>query len=348
MPMSYELPKETAERLLKEGMAKAHKVYEELLMEAGVPGCFIAQQIFREMVQEAERRGTNLICLDTFNDQWMENFKENLMSHEFDGFEKGRWIARDIEEMKGGNFLCVGAGPSLTDEQIEMMKKFKGFILCTNKSAKRLYEHGIIPTIVTCIHGTNEVLPSFQNDSVRANLHKSHVVLSTDVTHDCIEEVKAHCDPKKLWFFHSSIPSELITNIDQFFCSMVDVPVLDTGGNVGLFNIALCQRFFPKAVGLIGMELCQTWEEAVKTNQDMLESTMLKFPEDNNQEFVLSKIFRGYTQVIMNWYGDWKKQNNGVFPFDIINCTPRGLIYIRRKEWIPYMPLEEFIAKYGV
>jgi hypothetical protein len=348
MPITYKLPQEEADRLLKDYTKRAHDVYQGLLNEAGVPGCFIAQQIFREMVQEAERRGGNLITLDTFNDKWMENFKENLMAHEFDGFDKGRWIARDIEGMTGGRFLCVGAGPSLTDEQIEMMKKFNGIIICTNKSARRLYEHGIIPTIITCIHGTNEVLPSFQNDIVRENLHKSHVVLATDVTRDLIKEVKAHCDPTKLWFFHSSIPSELVTNIDQFFQAMVDVPVLDTGGNVGLFNIALSQRFMPKAVGFVGMELCQSFEEAVTNNQDMLESTLLRFPDDNNQEFVLSKVFRGYTQVIMNWYGDWKKQNNDVFPFEIINCTPRGLIYIRRDVWIPYMPLEEFIAKHGV
>jgi len=344
MPITYRIEKEEADRILKEYTQKAHSVYEGLLNEAGAPGCFMAQQIFRDLIQEAERKGSNIATLDTFNDMWIENFKNNLMSGQFKDYE-GRWICR---EMEAKNILCVGAGPSLTDEQVDAMKDFKGTIICVNKSAKKLYERGVIPTIVTCIHGTNEVLPSFQNDVVRKNIHKSHVVLSTDVTPDVVKEVKEHCDLKKLWFFHSSVPSELVTNLDTFFQAMVDFPVLDTGGNVGLFNIALAQRFIPKVVGFVGMELCLSFKDAIKTNEHMMDSTLLRWPDDDNQEFVLDKIFRGYVQVLMNWYGEMKAENKDQFPFELINCTPRGLIYIHRKDWIPYMPLEEFIAKCGV
>ena len=341
--MTYEIPAEEADRLLKEYTKKAHEVYKGLTDEAGAPGAYLAVQIFREMVQEAERKGSNIATLDNFNDTWMENFKLNLMAKEFEGYDK-RFIN---EKLKGEVIMCVGAGPSLTDAQIDALKDFKGIIICVNKSAERLYKHGVIPTIVTCLHGTNEVLPSFQNEAVRKNLKKSHVLLSTDVTPETVKEVKAHCIPKKLWFFHSSVPPEILTNLDQFFQTMFNVPVIDTGGNVGLFGISLALRFNPKVIGFVGMDLCQSYKEAIKTNQHMLDSTLLRFPDDDNQEFVLSKIFRGYVQVLMNWVGEVKRQNDDKFPFELINCTPRGLIYIRRKEWIPFMTIEEFVAKYG-
>jgi hypothetical protein len=339
---AFQMPKEEAERLHKEWTTRARGMFEEMVREGGTPGAFLAISIFRELVQQAEGKTSNLITLNLYMEEWTKNFKENLLAGYFS--EDKRWIT---DVMMPKHILCVGAGPSLTNEQIDAMKDFKGCIICVNKSVKRLLERGVVPTIVTCIHGTEEVLPSFTPDIVRENLHKSYVVLCTTTHPGVVKEIMEHCDRKKLYFCHASTPQEYAANLDNLYQSLYNVPVLDTGGNVGLFNISMSMHFKPKVLGFVGMELCQTFEESVKNNQDMLESYLLRFPEDGNMEFVMSKVWRTYVQVLMDWYGEGRKANNDVFPFDIINLTPRGLIYIRRKEWIPYMPIEEFVKQYG-
>lgn len=341
--ITWEIPKEEGDKLVKKWNEEADALWRKMCAEGGTPAAFLAIQVFRDLVGKAERQTCNIATLDLNLEEWTENFKANLLNGYFKGYDN-RWITDVIP--KADTMLCVGAGPSLTDEQIETMRNFRGLLLCVNKSAKRLYEKGIVPDIITCIHGTDEVLPHFANDVVRENLHKSYVILCSTTHPKVTEEVYKYADPKKVYWFHASTPADMVANIDQLFQAFVNLPLVDTGGNVGLFQIALSTHFTPKALGFVGMELCQDYKDAVKTNQDMLESTYLKFPEDG-QEFVLSKVFRAYTQVLMDWYGQTLKNAGGKFPFELFNLTPKGLIYVRRKDWIPYMPIQEFVQKYG-
>jgi len=328
---------EKGDRLKKEYDKKAHDLYMEMCREGDV-GPSVGVAVFRDLVQEAERSAINVRTIELFLEGWNSNFRENLERGYFKGAD-GRFI---VDHCKPTACMCVGAGPSLSDAQIDLLKGWGGCVICSNKSVKKLLEHGVTPTIITALHSTETVLKSFQHDIVRENLRKSFIMLPTTIHPKVAEELLTYADKEKVFWFHASTPDEFVPNLDNLYQSMVKLPLCDTGGNVGLFNIALCEQLLPKYVGFVGMDLCAA-KETVKTNVEAQESTFLYYPEDQ-QEFVLSKVFRGYVQVMMNWYGDKKREG---MKFELYNCTPIGLIYCRRRDWIPYMPLEEFVKKYA-
>ena len=330
-----EMQKE-GDRLKKEYDRRAHDLYLEMC-RASEMGPNVAVAVFRDLVQEAERGAVNVRTVDLFLNEWNGNFRENLERGYFKGTD-GRVL---LDVVKPSACMCVGAGPSLSDEQIDSLRDWPGCILCVNKSVKRLLERGVVPTVITALHSTDTVLKSFQHDIVRTNLTKSYIMLPTTIHPEVAKEILAYADPEKVYWFHASCPDELVPNLDNMYQSMVKLPVIDTGGNVGLFNMAVSEQMHPDALGFIGMELCEP-KSSVTTNAESLESTFMYFPEDQ-QEFVLSKVFRGYLQVLMDWYGTQVKQG---LPITVINCTPVGMVYCRRRDWIPYMPVGEFVKKY--
>lgn len=329
---------EMGDKLTEEYGKKVKELYLEMCRKGEI-GPASAIGVFRDLVQEAERTVTNLQTIDAFLHEWNRSFRENLERGYFKGADQ-RYIKDAIQP---NAIVCVGAGPSLSDAQIDALKGWKGCVICVNKSVKRLLERGVTPTIITALHGTKTVLKSFQDDIVRENLHKSFVVLPTTIHPDVAEEILKYGDRDKVYWFHAGTPEDFVPNLDNLYQSMVELPVADTGGNVGLFNVVLSDQFETrKAVTMIGMELCEP-RSTIKTTQDMLESLLMYFPEDD-QEFVLNKVFKGYIQALMNWYKIVKDEG---FKFDMYNSTPLGLVYCRRKDWIPYIPVEEFVQKYG-
>jgi len=337
------IPKEKAEQMQKEGDRlkkeydkKAHDLYLEMCRKSEL-GPSVAVAVFRDLVQESERQAVNVRTVDLFLNDWSDNFRQNLERGYFKGAD-GRTL---LDVLKPTACMCVGAGPSLSDEQIDLLKGWPGCVLCVNKSVKRLLERGVAPTVITALHSTETVLGSFQHDIVRENLHKSYIMLPTTIHPDVAKEILAYADAGKVYWFHASCPDELVPNLDNLYQSMVKLPVIDTGGNVGLFNMAVSEQMRPKAIGFIGMDLCDP-KESVRTNVESLESTFMYFPEDG-QEFVLSKVFRGYLQVMMDWYGTQVKRG---LPIEVINCTPVGMVYCRRRDWIPYMTVKDFVTKY--
>lgn len=343
-PEKYEVvPKAEVERRQTEGDAlkkeydkKARDLYLEMCRKSEF-GPEVAISVFRDLVQESERGAINGRTVELFLAEWNKNFRVNMERGYFQG-QDDRLLTNVLHPSA---VMCVGAGPSLTDADIAMLRDWKGCIICSNKSVKRLLDNGVVPTVITALHSTETVLKSFQHDIVRKRLHKSYLMLPTTIHPDVAQELLEYADPDKVFWFHASCPEDIIPNIDNLYQSMLNLPVIDTGGNVGLFNIGLADQMRPKAIGFVGMELAEP-KESVKTNVEALESTFIYLPEDN-MEFVLSKVFRGYVQVFMNWFGEKKKQG---MPFDLYNCTAFGLIYARRRDWIPYLPLKEFLAKY--
>lgn len=328
---------EEGDRLTEEYKKKVRDLYLEMCRKGEI-GPAAAIGVFRELVQEAERTVTNLRTLDAFLHEWNKSFRVMLERGYFKD-EDRRYITKAL---KPKAVVCVGAGPSLTDEQIDALKGWDGCIICVNKSVKRLLERGVFPTVITALHGTTTVLRSFDHDIVKENLHRSLVLLPTTIHPDVAEFVLKHTTKDKVYWFHGSTPEDFIPNLDNLYQSMVELPVVDTGGNVGVFNLVLADQLESReAVTMIGMDLCED-RSTIKTKQDMLESLLMYFPEDD-QEFVLSKVFKGYIQCVMNWYGIVKQEG---FKYQLYNSTPRGLIYCRRDDWIPFIPIEEFVSRY--
>ena len=318
---------------------KEAKSLLDRMMQDGMVGTIVAREVFRNLAMEAENAQTNTFTTQAYIELWVKNFAHGLKKGYFDNvkdFAKGIKVKDSL--------LVVGAGPSLTEEVIESLHKYKGTIYCVNKSLDRLLKHGIVPTVVGVVHSTDEVLPHFETDLVRKHMKDINVIASNQIHPSVQDFIVKYADPEKLFWFHADIVEDFAANVDNVFLTMVKMPRADTGGNVGVFGVAVGERLEAKHIGLVGMDLCFPLEW-LRNYSESMESNIVYCPEDKLL-FVIPTVFRGYIQCLMNWYGDRKKNKLIPDKFEILNCTPNGLIYVRRNDWIPYLSLDDFMEKF--
>lgn len=339
MPEVRRMTPPTIDEAIEEAMrteAKYKSEAAELCMKIckdGNVGGAVAVAIFREMVTRAELFQTCVRTLQSYIHDWIGNFRENFKR----GYivERKEWLDSVI---KPTSTICVGAGPSLTDEQILALKDYKGTIICVQKSLERMLRLGVTPTIVTVLHSTTQVLPHFANDIVRERLKDMHIIIPSTMHPEVSKEIIDHSDPEKTWWFHASESEEILPNYDVFMNSMVPLATKDCGANVGIWSIGVSDILRSKVVGMLALEHCLPMS-TIETNEQSLQSIIFYAPEDEQKYFCMDQVFRTYVKIIMDWYANTKHRVN------TYNLTPTGLIYMRRATWIPYMELREFIQK---
>lgn len=325
-----------------EKMARAEaleKKYEDEVKALTDKICFedtlgptVAQTLFKKQITYAEGLQLNAMTTSLFLNDWVKNFKENLKLIP----DKPEFFADHIKIKD--SCIIVGAGPSLSNDQIDALKDYKGTILCVNKSLKRLLERGIVPDIVSVIHSTDEVLGHFDNDIVKEYLPQINLVLCSTLCPKVTNLITQYSDPKKTYWFHSDVPDNIIQNLNMMFYTMVPLEILDTGGNIGLMCVQIAQWCGAKTLGIVGMEHCveldKTW-----TNEESMNYNIIYAPQDD-ELFALTPVMRAYLQVLHNWYMNNRKS------FSIYNLTPHGLFYVRRRDWMPFMPIREYVRRF--
>lgn len=295
-------------------------------------GPTVAQELFKKQITYAEVLQINAMTTSLYLDGWVKNFRENLKLIPDDPKFFG-----DTIKIKD-SAIIVGAGPSLSDEQIDALRDYHGTIVCVNKSLERLLKHGVTPDVVSVIHSTDEVLTHFDNDLVREHLHEINVILCTTLSPNVTKLVCKHSDPEKTFWFHADVPDNIVQNLNMMFFTMAPLEIIDTGGNIGLMCVQIAQWCGAKTLALVGMEHCielaKDW-----SNEEAMSYNIIYAPQDN-ELFALTPVMRSYLQVLHNWYMSNKKQ------FAIYNLTPHGLFYVRRRDWMPFMPIEEFVRRF--
>ncbi|MDD5512096.1 MAG: DUF115 domain-containing protein [Dehalococcoidales bacterium] len=275
-------------------------------------------------------------------ENWLNNFAYNIRKFE----RKNKWLPPDAIK---GSAIVVGAGPSITDEQIMVLRNYPGTIICTNKSLKRCYAHHVAPKFVTVVHPTDEILPHFAHQVVRDNLYMSNVVLST-MTHPSVtDEILAHADPDKVFWYNPSTSDMFVENIDKTISLLSNRGTIDTGGNVGIFSMLLAYQWGANPVGILGLEHCHgpgSW--AMWTNEQSDGYEWHYAPEDD-MLYCITPMFKSYLHGMMQWYSDVRELRPD---FDVINLTKMGVMYTRRrpertKDGMPYMDVKDFVARYS-
>jgi hypothetical protein len=315
------------------------EAYKGRVRELGKEICYsdllgpaVVMDLFKEQVAEAEQIQTNALTTSLYLDDWVKNFRDNI-----DMIRPDAPFFGDVLKIKK-SAIVVGAGPSLTDEQIEFLKNYKGTIICVNKSLERLLEHGVTPRIVVAIHSTDEILCHFQNDVVEGRLKDVNVIISSTLSPNVTKEIYQWADHDKLFWFHANVPDNIVPNMNTLLSKMVPLEVIDTGGNVGLMGVQVAQWCGAKTIAIVGMEHCielsKEW-----TNSEALNYNIIYAPEDDIM-FALTPVMRAYLQVLHSWY--MNNRNH----FEIFNLTPNGLFYVRRKDWMPYKPMHDFVREF--
>lgn len=230
---------------------------------------------------------------------WITNFRLNLQKI---------WASKCVSDLQATTHkplaICFGAGPSL-EKQLETIKNHpKGhgtMYVCCDKALKLLLDYNIYPDIVTCIDA-DPIVESFFPRVIKLR-HDIKAVFSTTI------------DPRivRLW------PLDKTYFVNAHVCGRVSDPqgvdaalqiisgktVMNTSGNVGMFNVILSAFLGAKTIALVGMDL------------------------SGHHEF--------YSDYAKTWITGLSRD----LGIRIVNCTEGGTLY---GEGLQEMPLKEFLG----
>lgn len=305
------------------------KLFEELDQMAEEIGSNNAMVLSNELQSRAEAINTQTFTYLSYGQEWIRNIKANMPY-----FTENKTWDFAVRE----SAISVGAGPSMTDADLEALKDYKGVVFCCNKTLARLLKYRT-PHFLALIHGTEELIPHFEPEIVRENLSKIHIFISTAISPAVVKVIVAYGDPKKIHWFNSTVPEPVSGDYDRIIAELAPYPTIDTGGNVGIFGCILAANMNAKKVGMLGMEhalkLTYDW-----TNDEAALMSYHFFPEQK-QLFALPPVFRNYVSTIMSWYPAVRNKT------ELVNLSPDGLFYFNQKQYgIRYMGLKDFIKEY--
>ena len=299
-------------------------------------------RLLGQLFSTTQKTLTNTVTVEGMVDTWLDNIRMNYehcgwVAHDCEG--KWERLKRKVErKLESKAAIVVGAGPSLTNEQIYDVYGFNGLVICTNKSLTRLVNHGVRPDICVVLDASMDLLKSFD---FGADFQYSDInfLIATQVHPEVMKRINNLTTDSNLHYFHASIPEEYMPNVDFVLGKLWDLPVVDTGGNAGLMAVTIANELGVKDIGMLGMEhshmLDPRW-----TNELAFTYNIVYAPEDN-QTFAVTPSFQGYINTLMQW----AKLHTDI---SLTNLTDFGWLYVMRKRIpIPYMDRKEFVKKHA-
>ena len=280
---------------------------------------------------------TNTRTVAAYLPSWLRNYAANLVLTE--GFKGNAWPVELLDTTQR-SCLVVGAGPSLTNEQLRRLVGYDGHVICSNKVLERVFEYGDTPSMVVVIHSTPEIAEHFKGPLTKLFLNDVEVVVSTMVHPDVTKALLEYGDPAKIHWFSPSVPDEFGKNMNHFLYHTSPCPVIDTGGNVGLFMCNLASEYaIFDTIGLLGMEQTLALDPSWTNRQAMEDNIICYAPEDLPEPFAVNQVFHGYLQTLLLWYDRVKDRKK------VYNLTKNGYLYVGRREGMPYMDLGDFVRR---
>lgn len=309
--------------------------FSNRMMDFDALGSAPLLELIHDELAYVENVSNNALTTQVCTAMWLQNIRYNFINHSL-GKPRSMDIRRDFA-VGDAPCVCVGGGPSITEEQLEALKDFKGKIFCCNKTYPRLVKYRN-PDFVTIIHGTPEIIGAFSDEATQLAMRESNVVF---IVATCIDKavgdlIAQHVPPERLVWFNASIPDMFMENVDMLMSLFTDLPNIDTGGNVGVFSLIMAHELGAKEVAILGMEHCSDLNPKW-TNLDVLDYTIHYFPEQN-QLYAMSPVFRGYYQVLLRWLSQVRDT------VKVINLTPKGPLYVDSIAFgIPCMSVSEYV-----
>jgi hypothetical protein len=159
--------------------------------------------------------------------------------------------------------VVVANGPSLTDEQLELLKtsKFRsrgGMIIVCDSALKRVLRAGIYPDIVTLVDSAIYAREFFDDPVVERFKHRLHYAVPVDMHPDVVSFLRGEI----YWYqpFHPRYPCINLTEyMDMLF---PEYPALDSGGNVGCFTMCFADWLEKEHIALLGFD--HSWPGTTK------------------------------------------------------------------------------------
>lgn len=211
--------------------------------------------IFQAPAELTDSVKLDLVTVTGLVNLWIRNIRANLPIIETTPTALELREGPINERFAGRPTVCIGAGPSLRDDQLERIARAHHSgqinVICCAHALERVVQAGIVPDIANIVDASHKMLPFIQNDSV------------SDVQKDIIMVMIVSADPDvmrawkgPMYTFLSGIPQHLIPNADTYISVLLpEQPKMETGGNSGTFNMCLAEFVRADPIILVGMDL---------------------------------------------------------------------------------------------
>lgn len=173
--------------------------------------------------------------------------------------------------------LCLGNGPSLA-ENMDLIKDFKGTILCCEINLVKLLHAGIVPKYVLSIDSHNWYSEFIDNDLVDEYASQITLISSGTVSPAFLARW-----PGKIVFFMSYIDdSNKPLSVSKAIMTITDLPSMQTDGNAGSALWFLAAFLKAKPAVLLGIDF------AYKCGITLDQTTIWPYIKDLPKEDILA------------------------------------------------------------
>jgi hypothetical protein len=273
----------------------------------------------------------NAFTIEHSLDTWIDNFRNNLpyfMANKV-GFKTPRTDKK---------VLVIGAGPSAVTNYMRLHDK-DIFTVCTNKSLEFLIRSGIEPDVVVVLHSTPEIKGTINTKAVSEYLGqegrlKSDFIIPTTIDPGVFWEIAHVSRRTHQHWFNPAVPEEQVENINQFMERMTGLPVIDTGGDVGVFALLMALEMTTGPVGIIGLEHCLELKKDW-TNEQAL-GYRIEYAPESDMLYAIPPSFQITLDTLV-------KLCNSKGKGRVYNLSKFGPVYARRL--LPHMSMEDFACQ---
>ncbi|MBU1067547.1 DUF115 domain-containing protein, partial [Patescibacteria group bacterium] len=165
-------------------------------------------------------------------------------------------IEREIQASKAA--LIIANGPSLSDEQLELIKNSEfrtrgGLTLCVDSALRRVLRAGIIPDFVVLLDTAIYAKEFFQDEVFERYNKRLNYIVPFDMHPEVLAMLQG-----ELYFFRPVWPPYPSINLTAYMNYMFpDMPEIDSGGNVGTFSMILAYHLGKEWVAVVGLDFSQ-------------------------------------------------------------------------------------------
>jgi len=319
-------------QVLKDTLADIARIESS---EKGI-GAIPMRELLLEQAAECLNTAQNTLTVGSSLEFWLENFKSNLLR--LSDFGPPKWLT-PLE--KPTSAIVVGAGPSITDEQIAALGNYRGTIIATNKSVSRLMAQDIIPHYVVTLHTTPDIATHFKTKELSKYMPphgKNDIkkVFTTMLSPDTIDAARLALWGEEFWV-NPSVPEDQVENVDYFMSRMTGLPTIETGGNAGIFALLCASTLGCDPIGMLGLEHSHKLDPKWTVEQSL--GYHIEYSPSDDSVYAVTPTFQTYLDNLVKYWRSRQMQGKSIF-----NLSPFGALYTRRDiEKLPYRSVEDFV-----
>jgi len=294
--------------------------------------------------------------------QWLTNIKDNwyLIDKNPDISELKDAYSTETRIETGKKALLIAAGPSLEDKNypqvLHEVNLKDTVIFSTLHSLKWCLENGIVPQF-TGVVDASDLMVEFINSPLVDEHADEITMICCASTHP---EVFKRWKGKKIFFFRSGIPQNILPNTDTFLSILLPkLTEMETGGNSGSSMYSIATYLGCNPIGMIGFDFgypkefpydqtkyYHAYSSSIDTKYKDVQAMISDcYTDFHHPVFKKDAYYDFVYEVFRNSLFEMVKYNKKLNPeHRLINCTGHGTIYTEDGS-IECMTLEEFLSE---